>query len=434
MRAFAIKTKVAAYVAAQPPDGCPRPPTGRPQPLLPHAEHPHQRETCRSHTGASAGSPAPRAVGEVPQPILAAVPAEDRSVLASAVPLSEEIYLMMNLRDCALATTVLGMIAVCPAVARAVNVPVFILAGQSNMDGRGHTSDIPGIRPTLNVTQSSPGDSVEISYDGYQSSGTFAWMAPGNSGGAEGAGGANEFGCELSLGQGLAEYQFPNQTVYLIKVSQGGTTLAGDWKPGTGANDLTGCGGDWSTLVSYTNAALATIKAAGNTPVIEGFFWHQGESDGQALTNAQNYDANLRAFMADVRGEFSAYAAPNMPFFVGSMGNITNGSYPYDNTYIYNAEKSVSMSLGTPGGINYTQRRQYRLRPQRLRSRPQHLLRELRRPGERRPAFYLGQLHNDGRPLCQHLCPGGDPRAGHPAPAEPGRGRRGGSSAAQVTK
>ena len=53
-------------------------------------------------------------------------------------------------------------------------------------------------------------------------------MAPGNSGGAEGAGGANEFGCELSLGQDLAKNNFPTQTVYLIKVSMGGTTLALD--------------------------------------------------------------------------------------------------------------------------------------------------------------------------------------------------------------
>jgi len=254
-----------------------------------------------------------------------------------------------------LVPAVLGIGLVFPAAARGVIVPVFILAGQSNMDGRGHTSDIAGIRPALNVTQSAPGDSVQISYDGYQSSGTFAWMAPGNSGGAEGAGGANEFGCELSLGQDLAKNNFPTQTVYLIKVSMGGTTLAGDWKPGTGANYLTGCGSDWATLVNYSNAALTAITAAGNTPVIKGILWHQGESDGQSLTNAQNYDAHLRTFLTDVRDVFHAYTVPDMPFFVGSMGNITNGSYPYDNTYIYNAEKSVSVSLGSIGGVNYTQ-------------------------------------------------------------------------------
>ena len=29
------------------------------------------------------------------------------------------------------------------------------------------------------------------------------------------------------------------------------------------------------------------------------------------------------------------FTSPNLPFFVGSMGNITDSGYPYDNTYIY---------------------------------------------------------------------------------------------------
>ena len=255
-------------------------------------------------------------------------------------------------RSLALAAAVLGLVAALPAMAGAADVPVFILAGQSNMDGRGQTSQIAGIRPALNVTQSSGNDKVEISYNGYQSVGSFAWMRPGNSGGNEGAGGANEFGCELSLGQDLAHNVFPSQTVYMVKVSHGGTTLAGDWKPGTGTNFATGAGGDWNELVNNVNAAVATIKAQGDNPVLEGFFWHQGESDGQNLTNAQNYDAHLRTFIADIRSVFNV---PNLPFFVGSMGNITDSGYPYDNTYIYNAQKAVCVSLGSAGGINYSQ-------------------------------------------------------------------------------
>jgi hypothetical protein len=177
-----------------------------------------------------------------------------------------------------------------------------------------------------------------------QSNGSFVWLAPDGSAGGPG-------GCELSLGQDLAQHNFPTQTVYMVKVSQGATALSNYWKPGTGANYLTGCGTGWNNLYTDVNAACATIRSQGNNPVLKGFFWHQGEADSGNTTDANAYEGRLRAFITDIRDMF---AAPNMPFFVGSMGNITAGGYAYSGTTIYNAEKAVSVSLGAPGGINYT--------------------------------------------------------------------------------
>ena len=83
---------------------------------------------------------------------------------------------MREERVFALLRAILGMMVVFPAVAGAVDVPVFILAGQSNMDGRGQTSDIAWYPAGPERHAVHRNDKVEISYNGYQSSGSFAWM------------------------------------------------------------------------------------------------------------------------------------------------------------------------------------------------------------------------------------------------------------------
>jgi hypothetical protein len=253
-------------------------------------------------------------------------------------------------RILALVAATAGLMTALPTVAGAADVPVFIMSGQSNMVGRASTASIIAARPSLTATQSSGTDKVMISYN--QSGGSFEWMKPGNSGGPA--------GCELSLGQDLATYfstshpnhsNYQNETVYLIKVAEGGKSLASYFNPGTGTDYLTNCGAGWRDIVTDVRAALQVIRNNGDNPVLEGFFWHQGEADSDNLSTANAYEGRLRAFIADVRNVFNDQ---DMPFFVGSMGHITAGGYQYSGSIIYNAEKAVSVSMGSPGGINYT--------------------------------------------------------------------------------
>ena len=88
------------------------------------------------------------------------------------------------------------------------------------------------------------------------------------------------FGSELTLGHDLGA-DYSGQTVYFIKESVSGTSLHAEWKPGTSGTYLEngGCGAEWGQMVRDTSAALQALVNAGHTPEIDGFFWHQGESD-----------------------------------------------------------------------------------------------------------------------------------------------------------
>lgn len=57
-------------------------------------------------------------------------------------------------------------------------------------------------------------------------------------------------------------------------------------------------------LKTYVNGCLANIEEQGLQPVVKGFLWHQGESDG----GNSKYEKYTRTLMKDVREEFAPYA------------------------------------------------------------------------------------------------------------------------------
>jgi len=188
---------------------------------------------------------------------------------------------------------------------------VYLVAGQSNADGRGYTSDLTGGLAAYAGTQ----ENAKIFYvnpaNGNPDNPTHntGWMslAPGYSvaPGFSGSLPSDRFGFEVSLGKALAA-QDPDRNIAIIKISRGGTSLANDWAPTGGANYM------WQTLTSKLPEALAALTAGGDTAEIRGMFWHQGESDGSNPT----YQSNLVEFIAAVR---TLTGRPDLPFAIGEL-------------------------------------------------------------------------------------------------------------------
>lgn len=173
-------------------------------------------------------------------------------------------------------------------------VEVYLLAGQSNMDGYGYVSGLP---PAWRVGQ----PDVPLYWSGW---GAFGPLAPASYGGAIYA------GPEVSFGRALAD---AGRSVALVKHAVGGTDLAAYWNPGADAADPD-VGAGWSTFVASMRAAEVELDAAGRPWRWAGFAWMQGESDALVPEWAAAYEANLAHLVARVREETGV---PDLPVAVG---------------------------------------------------------------------------------------------------------------------
>ena len=232
----------------------------------------------------------------------------------------------------------------------AANVPVVIVAGQSNTDGRVPSADMPSY---LSAYAGAGMPNVVWSY--------------GNSGGWSLTGGAGVFApfypmCESANDRNRWAYdavvyynlaQHLTSTLYVVKESAGGTSIApvstssGDrhWSVDAAFLDTAGVVGVSNStsgghgkalapaLVYNIRQCLETIEAAGNTPDIRCILWHQGESDRTPTASASAYHDNLQAVVQYVRDSIvaitgnSAYA--NLPFICGT---VSKKSALYSNT------------------------------------------------------------------------------------------------------
>jgi len=218
-------------------------------------------------------------------------------------------------------------------------VKVFILAGQSNMEGHAgvQTLDRLGEHPThgylLKKIKKADGsfvvrDDVFVSYkkEGEHikrplSVGMGAW-------------GKDWFGPELMFGIGMGDHF--KEPVLLIKTCWGGHTLFGHFRsPSAGkpAYDT----GDWPKpenvgesyrkMVKEVRECLANIDAdfpqlKGLETELCGFVWFQGWNDMCAPDNIRQqvydeYCPNFVHLVQDLRTEFKV---PNMPAVVGELG------------------------------------------------------------------------------------------------------------------
>ena len=122
-----------------------------------------------------------------------------------------------------------------------------------------------------------------------------------------------EYGFGKILGKGLAD------PVLLIKVSWGGRSLAGDFRPPSSGGTV---GMSYKLLVEKVHEVLNHLPKycpnyQGNGYEIAGFGWHQGWNDRINAAFTAQYEANLTNLIKDLRTEFSA---PKMRVVIGATG------------------------------------------------------------------------------------------------------------------
>lgn len=218
----------------------------------------------------------------------------------------------------------------------APTVHVFLLAGQSNMEGQGVVDldderDYNSGRGTLAKFLDDPAnaewtdlrtkdgawterDDVFVSY--LTASGT-AKHGPLSIGFA-GYDGRHHFGPELGIGRVLGE-RFA-EPVLLIKTAWGGKSLAVDFRPPSAGGTTGPC---YTRMLTEYRTAIANIARdfpalAKHEPQLDAVIWFQGWNDACDDAATAAYAHNLACLIGDLRTEFRD---PKLPVVVGETGN-----------------------------------------------------------------------------------------------------------------
>lgn len=237
---------------------------------------------------------------------------------------------------CLLVALLLAALAGAPAAAAPGRGPVkvFILAGQSNMDGQAgsHTIDFLGedadpARAALLKVFKPDGKTFMTRDDVWCSSGSVHTdLRIGHGGRKRYEQLGDKIGPEYAFGQFLGE-ACPEQ-VYLIKYAPGGQSLHQNFRPPSAGVPEGGNPADYGNqyrgMIASVRENLAALER--NFPgydakagyEIAGFVWFQGFNDMFFPEEIRRqYGQTLACLIRDVRKEFGV---PNLPVVVGVMG------------------------------------------------------------------------------------------------------------------
>ena len=217
---------------------------------------------------------------------------------------------------------------------------VFLLAGQSNMQGQGvvdmdHPKYYNGGKGTL-VRIMKETESPEVYQHLKDKNGNWierddafirhrnkqGVMAGGVSIGFTGYGSMHSrhhIGPELQIGHRLGDHL--KQPVLLIKTAWGGKSIYKDFRPPSAGGET---GEYYQKMFSEVNAALASYESEfpslkGMKPMWGGFFWFQGWNDMFDENARAQYEDNLVCLIKDVRKHLQQ---PLLPVVVGELGNM----------------------------------------------------------------------------------------------------------------
>jgi hypothetical protein len=224
-------------------------------------------------------------------------------------------------------------------------VRVFILAGQSNMQGHGFvssTAERNGGKGSLeflvkdSATAASFSHLTDAAAGGWKSRDDVKIVYLDRQGPLTVGYGARPelIGPELGFGWVMGEWS--EEPVLLIKCAWGGKSLAVDFRPpSSGAipyslgekqdeaisNDPEMVGRYFRETVQLTQTALTKVHEmfpdSEGKYIIAGFGWHQGWNDRINDRFNAEYESNLANFIQDIRQELSV---PQLPFVIAETG------------------------------------------------------------------------------------------------------------------
>ena len=229
----------------------------------------------------------------------------------------------------------LVLIGLAASVTSAKALQVYILAGQSNMEGQS-VVDLTGKnynegRGTLVEVMARPANAERYAHlrakDGSWVVRKDVWIRYQRekqplligelSVGYAVYGDKHHFGPELQFGHVVGEAS--RDQVLLIKTAWGGKSLFRDFRPPSAGGVV---GPYYVKMLAEVRAALAGLKkdfpAYDGSPVeLAGFVWYQGWNDGvNPKTAVPEYEQNLAHLIRDVRKEFKA---PKLPVVIGEL-------------------------------------------------------------------------------------------------------------------
>ncbi|KNB60168.1 sialate O-acetylesterase [Chryseobacterium sp. Hurlbut01] len=208
-------------------------------------------------------------------------------------------------------------------------IRVFVLAGQSNMNGFGYNKDLPNDLKTFKDVYIFQGNSVP---DGDLNGGIGKWelLKPGNGTGFKTDVKTNalsdRFGLELSFAKRMKEL-FPNDKIALIKYAREGTSIDSVARADFGCwdADFHGKNGinQYDNFLKTVKNALSETDIDGNGKrdeiIPSGILWMQGEGDAsydEAIAN--RYYSHLKTLMNQMR---AALLTDDLPVVIGKISD-----------------------------------------------------------------------------------------------------------------
>ena len=207
-------------------------------------------------------------------------------------------------------------------------VQVFILAGQSNMEGQGEIKPKPnstnGGKGTLEYLVKDPATAAQFKHV-VDASGRWVvrgdvwiWYL-GRKGGLTAGYGANSdvIGPEFQFGHVVGDAI--GSQVLIIKCAWGGKSLQKDFRPPSSGGEV---GPYYKEMMQHIKDVLGNLKANfpgydGGGFQIAGFGWHQGWNDGCSGEATAEYQKNMINFIRDVRKDLNV---KNLPFVIANSG------------------------------------------------------------------------------------------------------------------
>lgn len=247
-------------------------------------------------------------------------------------------------------------------------VSVFVLSGQSNMEGNSSISELsnafnelgfddyesikdgmPEVQVStylggyggLNKDNLTNNRSVKATNEENQIAGKFVDAKPGL--GTD----SSHMGPEFGAAYFLKDYASADKPIFFIKMASNGSGFA---QSGTDYNwPVKDANGNFPEVNLYSTFAkpfiennLQLIKDAGWHPVIKGWMWHQGESDCDP-NKIPVYAQRLGDMVGQFREDFAEYAkdgdGENIAFIDGMVYQGTNPKSSWTTPDLMNAEK-----------------------------------------------------------------------------------------------
>lgn len=265
-------------------------------------------------------------------------------------------------------------------------VKVFVLAGQSNMEGQAvadlEGKDYNGGKGTLKALLADPAKAPLVKHlrtdKGAWAVRDDVWVryqrekppllaGPLTIGFAV-YGGKHHFGPELQFGHIVGDHCA--EQVLLIKTAWGGKSLYKDFRPPSSGGEV---GPYYTKMIAEVREALANLKTdfpgyAGQGYELAGFVWYHGWNDGVEPKKAvPEYEQNLVNLIADVRKEFKA---PNLPVVIGELTGPWVDA-PGEWATLRKAQAAVAARSEFKGNVQFVETRHF-VRPAKESPNPTH--------------------------------------------------------------